>query len=61
MLALYGDALLCHPPAPTLPGNRGTHSIGGWVRHRASLDVFGEMKNLLSQLQIEPYIIQPTA
>jgi len=61
MLALDGGALLWHPPAPTPPGNCGTHSIGGWVRHRASLDVFGEKKNLLSQQQIEPHIIQPIA
>ena len=51
--------------APTSPyfslGNCGTHSIGGWVRHRISLDVFGEKKNLLSQVKTEPHIIQPIA
>jgi len=31
------------------------------VRHRASLDVFGDKKNLMSHLHIEPHTIQPIA
>jgi hypothetical protein len=49
------------PPTPHLGTNPGTHSIGGWVGHRAYLDGFGKEKNLLALLQIEPQIIQPIA
>jgi len=68
MLALDGGEwpISCPAMAPTSPhspqgSTYGAHSIWGWVRHRASLDVFGDEKNILSQPHIEPHIIQPIA
>jgi len=50
-----------HQPLSPWGSIYGANSIGGWVRHRASLDVFGDEKNILSQPHIEPHIIQPIA
>jgi len=65
MLALDGGewSIACPSMAPTSPhAPRGsTYSIGGWVKHRASLNVFGDEKNILSQPHIERHIFQPIA
>ena len=49
----------CHIPATLPPGKRpGTHCIGGWVGHRASLD---GRENLAPPPGFDPQTFQPVA
>jgi len=48
-----------HAPSALPPGKRRvTHCIGGWVRPRAGLDIYGKFRHLPG---FEPRTAQPVA